>query len=90
MTFPNRHWHTYPLAEWAGTLPLAVEQDELVLILRVDGETLRLRLKSQCARHIAETLAKYLQAGYPDRSQSETSSGNPSNDVSTPDGALKV
>ena len=71
---------SYIQVVWRNTTPVDAKTDHVGLGFDLDdGSVLRLSLSPETVRHLMETLQPYVH-----RTQSETSSGIPSLDVSTP------
>lgn len=79
----------YSEARWRNTTP--VDDDGMIGIgFDLSASTLRLKLRIEDARHLMETLREYVGQHQSSRSHSETSSGMPSEAVSTPPRTLNV
>lgn len=77
---------SYICSEWRNTTPVDAKEARVgVGFDTADGQQIRLSLSLESARSLAETLLLYLFL-----SQSQTSAGMPSVDVSTPLGSEKV
>ncbi len=77
-------------ATWLCTTPFDDATERVGLGFNIGGEKVRLRLDLTSALDIVATLAEALSAYQRRRSHSDTSSGMPSSEVSTPDDGEKV
>jgi hypothetical protein len=78
--------NSFVQADWRNTTPIDSETGRAGVGFNLEnGEVLRLSLCPQSVRNLVETLLPYV-----DRTQSVTSSGIPSIDVSTPLDGEKV
>jgi len=75
----------YRTATWRNVTPVDEPFDEIGIGFDVGSDVVRLRLSVVDARHLIESIGDYLG-----RSQSPTSSGAPSEDVSTPEEGVCV
>lgn len=75
---------SYRLATWRSTTPVDDQSEQIGITLVNDqGEVVRYRLPLADAVHLTESVSEY-RAAYLARTQSLTSSGIPSVEVSTP------